>query len=137
MFSTMETVSIFHTVKLLITSLFLCVELFFYCYFLEKINEKVIYYCTIFVIHIAFCLCLLNVMFLQKESVKFGIYSCNWTVMDLKFKKLVLLALTLHDCMSLQIKITPLKVINLRFFSSVSFHYRLIGEYFFIKYNCS
>lgn len=119
MFSTMETVSIFRTIKLLFSALFVCIELFFYSYFLDRINEKVIFNHTILDKHFTFCR--LNVtFFLQKESVRFGIYSCNWTVMDLKFKKLLLLTLMLHDCINLKIKVTPSKIINLRFFSTVN-----------------
>lgn len=62
-----------------------------------------------------------SIMFsdLQKEYVKFGMYSCNWTAMNLKTRKLLLLAMRVEDANKLMIKSTPKKIINLQLFNSV------------------
>lgn len=39
--------------------------------------------------------------------------------MDLKFKKLALLAMRMNDCSQLMIRITPKKVINMQLFAGV------------------
>lgn len=49
----------------------------------------------------------------------FGIYSCNWTGMNLKFKKLLLLTMRMNSAHRLITKITPTKIINLNFFANV------------------
>lgn len=63
---------------------------------------------------------------MQKESVNFGIYSCDWTKMDIKFKKLLLLTMKLNNADKLKIKATPNKVVNLQLFSSVIILYNYI-----------
>jgi len=57
--------------------------------------------------------------FLQMESVHFGMYSCNWTSMNIRSKKMLLLSMQLNNANELKIKITPRKIVNLQFFSSV------------------
>jgi len=61
---------------------------------------------------------------MQKESVNFGIYSCDWTKMDLKFKKLLLVAMKINNADKLKIKSTPNKIVNLQLFSSVIVLYK-------------
>jgi len=51
--------------------------------------------------------------------MNFAIYSCNWTKKDLKFKKLVLLAMRMNDANQIIIRVTPKKIINLQMFASV------------------
>lgn len=46
-------------------------------------------------------------------------YSCNWTSMDLKFKKLLLSSMQMNDADKLMIKATPTKIINLELFVKV------------------
>jgi hypothetical protein len=46
-------------------------------------------------------------------------YSCDWTSMDLKLKKLLLLSMRMNDADKLMIKATPTKIINLEFFVKV------------------
>jgi len=58
-------------------------------------------------------------LFIQRELVNFSIYSANWTQMDLKFKKLLLLAMRMNDANNLVIRATPKKIINLQIFASV------------------
>jgi len=46
-------------------------------------------------------------------------YSSNWTMMDLKFKKLLLLAMRMNDANQIVIKASPKKIINLQLFVNV------------------
>jgi len=47
-------------------------------------------------------------------------YCSNWTMMDLKYKKLLLLSMRMNDALNVMIKVTPKKMINLNFFINVS-----------------
>lgn len=47
-------------------------------------------------------------------------HSCNWTMMDLKMKMLLVFAMRMEDANKMMIKITPKKNINLRLFCRVS-----------------
>lgn len=47
-------------------------------------------------------------------------FSCNWTVMDIKTKLLLIHAMRVEDANKMMIKITPNKVVNLQLFTSVS-----------------
>jgi len=49
-------------------------------------------------------------------------YSSNWTSMDLKFKKSLLLSMRMNDADKLMIKATPTKIVNLELFVRVSNH---------------
>ncbi|KAF0706717.1 odorant receptor 46a-like, partial [Aphis craccivora] len=53
-----------------------------------------------------------------RQLVNFGIYTCNWTKMDLKFKKLLLLTMQMNNANRMVIKASPKKVINLQLFAS-------------------
>lgn len=64
-------------------------------------------------------------MLTQRSSVNFGIYSCDWTRMNLKFKKLVLLAMQMNDTNQLVLKCSPKKIINLQLFANVNNYYIL------------
>lgn len=58
---------------------------------------------------------------LQTESVKDGMYFCDWTDADLKFKKLLLLSMRMNDADNkLTIKITPKRIVSMELFSSVN-----------------
>lgn len=63
--------------------------------------------------------CLLFYFWIQKASVSYGMYSCDWTSMDLKFKKLLLSSMQLNDADKLMVKATPTKIINLELFVKV------------------
>ncbi|XP_026807158.1 odorant receptor 46a-like [Rhopalosiphum maidis] len=69
-------------------------RLFIYCYLFENIN-------------------------IQRELVNFSIYSCNWTKMDLKFKKLLLFTMRMNDANQMVIKASPKKIINLQLFANI------------------
>lgn len=61
--------------------------------------------------------------FMQMELVNFGIYSCDWTNKNLKFKKLLLLTMRMNDaCNKLALKASSKKIINLHLFTSVPIH---------------
>jgi hypothetical protein len=53
------------------------------------------------------------------ESVHFGMYSCNWTSMNLRSKKMLLLSMQLNNANEFMIKLTPRKIVNLQLFNSV------------------
>ena len=52
--------------------------------------------------------------------LNFGLYSSNWTAMDLKFKKTLLLAMNTNSAHRRVLKITPKSILNLEMFSNVS-----------------
>lgn len=56
-------------------------------------------------------------------------YSCNWTEMDLKMKKLLLLAMQMEDANKMMLKITPKKIVDIQLFSNVSFDYEFKFQY--------
>lgn len=51
--------------------------------------------------------------------MNFALYSCNWTSMDLKFKKLVLLAMRMNESNKLNIRLTAKVLVNLELFAVV------------------
>ncbi|XP_050442876.1 uncharacterized protein LOC126846998 [Adelges cooleyi] len=55
----------------------------------------------------------------KKDNVNFGLYSCNWTAMDIGFKKTLLLAMGINNSNRLAIKATPAIIINLECFLKV------------------
>lgn len=59
---------------------------------------------------------------MQRESVNLGIYSCNWTKMDLKFKKILLLTMRINDANQITTKASMIKIVNLQPFANVSFN---------------
>ncbi|XP_025205506.1 uncharacterized protein LOC112601867 [Melanaphis sacchari] len=52
----------------------------------------------------------------QKDSIIFSLYSSNWTEMDMKCKKLILLTMRLNNANFKKLKFTTTKIINLEFF---------------------
>ncbi|XP_050441407.1 uncharacterized protein LOC126846202 [Adelges cooleyi] len=54
-----------------------------------------------------------------RDGLNFGLYSCNWTAMDMRFRKLLLLAMAMNNANQLKIRATPTKVIDLKLFLSV------------------
>ncbi|XP_026807464.1 odorant receptor 46a-like [Rhopalosiphum maidis] len=69
-------------------------RLFIYCYLFENIN-------------------------IQRELVNFSIYSCKWTKMDLKFKKLLLFTMRMNDANQMVIRASPKRIINLQLFANI------------------
>ncbi|XP_029342460.1 uncharacterized protein LOC107882864 [Acyrthosiphon pisum] len=55
----------------------------------------------------------------QKNVMNFALYSSDWTQMEIKFKKLLLLAMQMHDANKLDMKLTDKLVINLELFTRV------------------
>ncbi|KAE9532665.1 hypothetical protein AGLY_009746 [Aphis glycines] len=72
----------------------LTIELYIYCYGFNHIEDG-------------------------KSTVNFGLYSSNWTEMDLKFKKTLLLAMTMNSAHKRVMKISPNSIVNLEMFSRV------------------
>ncbi|CAI6344517.1 unnamed protein product [Macrosiphum euphorbiae] len=55
----------------------------------------------------------------QKNVMNFALYSSDWTQMEIKFKKLLLLAMKMHDANKLDMKLTAELIINLELFTRV------------------
>ncbi|XP_026811158.1 LOW QUALITY PROTEIN: uncharacterized protein LOC113552482 [Rhopalosiphum maidis] len=55
----------------------------------------------------------------EKSAVNFGLYSSNWTTLDLKFKKTLLLAMTMNSAHRRVMKVSPTSIINLEMFANV------------------
>ncbi|XP_050535500.1 uncharacterized protein LOC126902365 isoform X2 [Daktulosphaira vitifoliae] len=55
----------------------------------------------------------------QKDAMIFAMYSCNWTVKDIKFKKMLLHAIKMNNGNNLSMKVTPTKLVNIEMFSRV------------------
>jgi len=53
------------------------------------------------------------------QYVNTGIYSCDWTKMDVQFKKLLLLTMQMNNSNNLVIKASPKKFVNLQLFANV------------------
>jgi len=49
-------------------------------------------------------------------------YCSNWMMMDLKFQKLLLLAMRMNNADHIAIKASPKKIINLQLFANVPIH---------------
>ncbi|XP_060858694.1 uncharacterized protein LOC132936046 [Metopolophium dirhodum] len=52
----------------------------------------------------------------QKDSIIFALYSSNWTDMDMKCKKLILLMMKLNNANHKKLKFTRTKIVNLEMF---------------------
>lgn len=71
----------------------------------------------------------------QKSAVNFGLYSSNWTAMDLKLKKTILNAMTINSSHKNAAVLTPKIIVNVKMLTSVStdtLPYRFDRIYFFI-----
>ncbi|XP_025207395.1 uncharacterized protein LOC112603161 [Melanaphis sacchari] len=88
------TITIINLFKIGFGIFYLCLQLFLYCHLFDYIN-------------------------LKKESVNLGIYSCNWTKMDLTFKKILLLTMRINDANQIKMKASEKKIVNLQLFSYV------------------
>ncbi|XP_025192333.1 uncharacterized protein LOC112592486 [Melanaphis sacchari] len=93
-FTSSESIPILSVIKLISAFGYMFIVLYFLCHLMESINNKM-------------------------ESVHFGMYNCNWTAMNLRSQKLLLLSIQLYNANELMIKITPKKIINLQLFNSV------------------
>ncbi|XP_060879091.1 odorant receptor 46a-like [Metopolophium dirhodum] len=58
----------------------------------------------------------------QKDSIIFALYSSNWTEMDLKCKKLILLTMKMNNANQKKLKFTRTKIVNLEMF------YKIMGN---------
>ncbi|XP_025412747.1 uncharacterized protein LOC112685168 [Sipha flava] len=93
-FSSSELSSVFYLVKIASTDLYVCFQIYLYCKLFENLNNK-------------------------KDSVNFSIYSSDWTNMNLKSKKLLLLAMNMNNVNWLQMKASPRRHVDLQQFLNV------------------
>ncbi|CAI6361034.1 unnamed protein product [Macrosiphum euphorbiae] len=70
------------------------IQSYMYCSLLQNVNER-------------------------KEDVNFGLYGCDWTLLDIEIKKLILLAMRINSSNNLKMKVTSTKLIDLPMFASV------------------
>nr|UMT69221.1 odorant receptor 22 [Myzus persicae] len=54
-----------------------------------------------------------------RSTVNFGLYCCDWTEKDLKFKKTVLLAMSMNSAHKQVMKLSPNSIVNLEMFARV------------------
>ncbi|XP_026806808.1 uncharacterized protein LOC113549619 [Rhopalosiphum maidis] len=87
-------ITIVNLFKIGVGIFYLCLQLFLYCYLFDNIN-------------------------LKRESVNFGIYSCNWTKLNLIFKKRLLLTMQINDANRISMKASTKKIVNLQLFANV------------------
>ncbi|XP_022183683.1 uncharacterized protein LOC111043137 isoform X2 [Myzus persicae] len=52
----------------------------------------------------------------EKDSIIFGLYSCNWTEMDMKCKKLILLTMRMNNAHQPKLQYTRTRIINMEIF---------------------
>eukprot|EP00102_Acyrthosiphon_pisum_P020628 XP_016657838.1 PREDICTED: odorant receptor 46a-like [Acyrthosiphon pisum] len=52
----------------------------------------------------------------QKDSIIFALYSSNWTEMDMKCKKLLLLTMKLNNANQKKLKFTRTRIVNMEMF---------------------
>ncbi|XP_029346749.1 odorant receptor 33b-like [Acyrthosiphon pisum] len=62
-----------------------------------------------------------NTLNIKKDSITFALYSSNWTEMDMKFKKLILLTMRMNDAHQQKLQYTKTKIINMEIFYHVCF----------------
>ncbi|XP_022167641.1 odorant receptor 22c-like [Myzus persicae] len=72
----------------------LTIELYIYCYGFNHIEDG-------------------------KSTVNFGLYSSNWTEMDLKFKNTLLMAMIMNSAHKRVMKVSPNSIVNLEMFTGV------------------
>jgi len=56
----------------------------------------------------------------KKDSIIFALYSSNWTEMDMKCKKLILLTMKMNNANYKKLKFTITKIVNLEMFFKVN-----------------
>ncbi|CAI6360301.1 unnamed protein product [Macrosiphum euphorbiae] len=62
-----------------------------------------------------------NILETKKDLITFGLYSSNWTEMDMKFKKLILLTMRMANAHQNKLQITRTRIINMEIFYQVCF----------------
>ncbi|XP_050536771.1 uncharacterized protein LOC126902973 [Daktulosphaira vitifoliae] len=55
----------------------------------------------------------------EKDGINFALYSCNWTSMNMKFKKILLLSMCVNNAEKTRINITHQKSMNVELFGGV------------------
>jgi len=98
----------------------LTIELFIYCYGFNHIETAVrqsnffLPTMMMFIILISLILCCP-----QKSVLNFGVYSSNWTEMDLTFKKTMLLTMKMNSSHKRAMKVSPNSAVGLEMFARV------------------
>lgn len=114
----MESFQIFVVLKISSSIVLASSQLYMCCYLFGEMNIKVEN-----IINLLYCFdqFFTNVFFfpVQRELVNLGIYSCNWTEMNLQFKKLLLFSMRMNNANRLMLKASPKRVINLQFYANV------------------
>ncbi|XP_050526864.1 uncharacterized protein LOC126897369 [Daktulosphaira vitifoliae] len=80
--------------KLVISFIAIAIEFFMECYLLELVTEK-------------------------KEEFNLNLFKCNWTNMNLNFKKWMLLTQKQNNANQINLKLSPKKIISVQLFLSV------------------
>lgn len=60
-----------------------------------------------------------NFVFTQSDLIVLGLYSSNWTDMNIKSKKLILCSMLMNNAYQQKLKFTSSKVVNLAMFTHV------------------
>jgi len=81
----------------------------------------------------------------QNDEINFALYSCNWTEMSIKFKKLLLLTMHINNANNFKLNVSTNIIVNLQLYTSVctlyiytlqlklfSIHYYINLWYYFI-----
>ncbi|XP_022160523.1 uncharacterized protein LOC111026702 [Myzus persicae] len=89
-----ESHPVLNIIKLGSSAIYMCLLLFLYCYLFDSMNIK-------------------------RQSINSGIYSCDWTKMDVSFKKLLLLTMQMNNANNLVIKASPTKIVDLQLFANI------------------
>lgn len=58
-------------------------------------------------------------LYFQKESIIFSLYSSNWTEMDMKYENCILLIMKMNNAHPNKLKFSQLRVVNLQMFLGV------------------
>ncbi|XP_022178692.1 odorant receptor 46a-like [Myzus persicae] len=58
----------------------------------------------------------------QKDSIIFALYSSNWTEMNIKCRKLILLTMRMNNTNQKKLKFTGTKIVNLELFYKIMSH---------------
>ncbi|XP_025205094.1 uncharacterized protein LOC112601604 [Melanaphis sacchari] len=82
--------------------------------FLKLLFPEITYLCHLFLTCYLF-----SIVNEQKESMNFALYNSNWTDMDIKFKKLLLLTMRVNNAENLKMKISINRIVNMQMFADV------------------
>eukprot|EP00102_Acyrthosiphon_pisum_P026807 XP_016664017.1 PREDICTED: uncharacterized protein LOC107885094 [Acyrthosiphon pisum] len=67
-------------------------------------------------------LIILGFNLIMKDSIKFALYSSNWTEMDMKCKQLILLTMQLNNANQKKLRFSRTKIVNMEMFFKTMGH---------------